>query len=76
MKKEHYDKYRKLCLKIAYYRKLRGYTQEQLAEKIGKSVEHIKYIENVNVDYIFYIDIFLDISNALDVKPDKLLEED
>ncbi len=76
MKKEHYDKYRKLCLKIAYYRKLRGYTQEQLAEKIGKSVEHIKCIENVNIDYIFYIDIFLDISNALDVKPDKLLEED
>ena len=76
MKKEHYDKYRKLCLKIAYYRKLRGYTQEQLAEKIGKSVEYIKCIENVNIDYIFYIDIFLDISNALDVKPDKLLEED
>lgn len=76
MKKEHYDKYRKLCLKIAYYRKLRGYTQEQLAEKIDKSAGYIAAIESKRVKKILSMDTFFDIANVLDVEPYKLLEED
>ena len=33
MKTEYTQYYTKIGLKIAYYRKLKGYTQEQLAEK-------------------------------------------
>ena len=35
MERPYQDKFRELGLKIAYYRKLRGMTQEQLAEAIG-----------------------------------------
>ena len=35
MKSEYAGNYRQLGLKISYYRKLRGLTQEQLAEKPG-----------------------------------------
>ena len=38
MKEVYADKYRQIGLKIAYYRKLRGLTQEQLAEAMGVSV--------------------------------------
>lgn len=33
MKKQYYEKYKKIGLKISYYRKCNGITQEQLAEK-------------------------------------------
>lgn len=33
---------------LKYYRKIRGYTQEELAEKVGISTEFIKSIENKN----------------------------
>ena len=37
MKQEHLDKYKKLGLKISYYRKINGLTQLQFAEKIDKT---------------------------------------
>ena len=41
MREEFREKFRVLGLKIAYYRKLRGMTQEQLAEAIGRSVSFV-----------------------------------
>ena len=38
MRTEYSQKYITMGLKIAYYRKKAGYTQEVFAEKIGKSV--------------------------------------
>ena len=35
MKYEFEQEYKQIGLKIAYYRKLQGYTQEKLAEKLG-----------------------------------------
>ena len=35
MKQIYADEYRQIGLKIAYYRKLRGLTQEELAERVG-----------------------------------------
>ena len=35
MKEIYAEKYRQIGLKIAYYRKLRGLTQEELAERVG-----------------------------------------
>ena len=63
-----YDlQYRQLGLKIAYYRKLRGLTQEQLAEKIEKSAAFIGHVEAPNVDKAISLDTLFDISTALDV---------
>ena len=39
------DKYITMGLKIAYYRKKAGYTQEAFAEEIGKSVNFLAQIE-------------------------------
>ena len=69
-----YDlEYRQLGLKIAYYRKLRGLTQEQLAEKIEKSAAFIGHVEAPNVDKAISLDTLFDISRALDIPANKFL---
>ena len=45
MQTEFPKRYITLGLKIAYYRKKAGYTQETLAEKVGKSVNFIAQVE-------------------------------
>jgi len=64
---KHDLEYRQLGLKIAYYRKLRGLTQEQLAEKIEKSAAFIGHVEAPNVDKAISLDTLFDISKALDI---------
>lgn len=60
---KHKNKYRLLGLNIAYYRKLNGYTQEQLAERLDLDRTTISKIElatsGVSLDVIFEIaDLF------------------
>lgn len=69
MTEKYREKYRKLGLQIALYRKLRGYTQEQLAELIGKSWSFIgqveanngKKIKGISLETLFCISEILDI---------------
>ena len=70
------SEYRKLGLKIAYYRKLRGFTQEQLAEKIDKSAAFIGHVEAPNVDKAISLDTLFDIAEALEVPACKFLSFD
>ena len=72
MKQEYRENYIRLGLNIAYYRKLRGLTQEALAEKIGVDQTHISKIEVASVG--ISLDNLFRISIALDVPPSKLLE--
>lgn len=65
--------YRQLGLKIAYYRKLRGLTQEQLAEKIDKSAAFIGHVEAPNVYKAVSLDTLFDIARVLDVPAYKFL---
>ena len=64
------DKYRMLGLNIAYYRKLNGYTQEELAEKLNLDRTTISKIElatsGVSLDVIF------EISDLFEIPPEKL----
>ncbi len=76
MKKEHLDKYRSLGLKISYYRKLKGLTQEQLAEAIDKNLAFIGAVEAPNVERTVSLDTLFDISKALGVPAHKFLEDD
>ena len=77
MKTQHYDKYKQLGLKISYYRKLKGYTQETLAEKISKDTSFLGAVESPNVNRTVSLDTLFDISEALNVSPHKfLLSED
>lgn len=77
MREEFREKFRVLGLKIAYYRKLRGMTQEQLAEAIGRSVSFVSQIEANNaadVKGVSLETLFL-ISEKLDVPVSRLFED-
>ncbi|MBQ8171729.1 MAG: helix-turn-helix transcriptional regulator [Oscillospiraceae bacterium] len=76
MKQEHREQYRKLGLKISYYRKLKGLTQEQLAEKLDKNLAFIGAVEAPNVDRTVSLDTLFDIAKVLDIPPYKLLKDD
>ena len=62
------SEYMQIGLKIAYYRKLRGLTQEQPAERIKKTPAYIGHMETPNIikavslDTLFGIAIVLDVS--------------
>lgn len=68
------EKLLKLGLNIAYYRKLKSYSQEQLAEKTGISVSFISKLENPNVFIGISFENICKISNALGIKESSLLD--
>ena len=76
MKEQYFDIYRKIGLKISYYRKLKGLTQEQLAEEIDKNLAFIGAVEAPNVNRTVSLDTLFDIAFALDIPPYKLLQDD
>ena len=77
MKENYRERCRILGLKIAYYRKLRGMTQEQFAEAIGRSVSFVSQIEANNSSVVKGISmetLFL-VSDKLNVSLSKLFED-
>lgn len=73
MKQIHAEKYRQIGLKIAYYRRLRGLTQEELAEQIGLTPVFIGHLEAPNVQKALSLDTLFDIASVLEVAPHKFL---
>ncbi len=67
MKQIYEMDYMQLGLKIAYYRKLRGITQEQLAEKIDCTPAFIGHVEAPNVKKTVSLDTLFDIARVLNV---------
>lgn len=76
MKEAYYGLYKKIGLKVSYYRKLRGFTQEQLAEKIEKSTAFIGAVEAPNVNRTVSLGTLFDIANVLDAPPYKFFLDD
>ena len=64
-----------LAIRSGYYRKLNGISQEELAEKIGKSVGYIGMIEAPGVSKGVSIKTLFDISDVLNVPIQKFFEE-
>lgn len=73
LKAVHKAKYRKLGLKISYYRKLKGLTQEQLAEQVDKNLAFIGAVEAPNIDRTVSLDTLFDIADVLEVPAYKFL---
>ena len=73
MKSIHTEKYRQIGLKIAYYRKLRGLTQEELAEQVGLTPAYIGHLEAPNISKALSLDTLFDIADALHVDAQKFL---
>lgn len=73
MKSEYEREYLQIGLKIAYYRKLRGLTQEQLAEQVGRTAAYIGHVEAPNISKAVSLDTLFDIATVLDVPAYKFL---
>ena len=68
------EKYRDLGYAIAYYRKRKGLTQEQLSERIGISRQHMGAIEAPNMVRPVSLDVLFNIASALEIEPYLLLK--
>lgn len=68
------DVYIQIGIKISYYRKLRGYSQAQLAEKANMSSGFLSQIEAPGMAVAISLEKLLSIAEALQIPPSKLLE--
>lgn len=66
-------RYKMIGLKIAYYRKMLGYTQGQLAGKIGISTTYLGQIERGNNGKSYSLETLLSIAVGLDIDVNLLL---
>ena len=71
---KNHDRFIHLGIAIAALRKMRGMSQEQLAEKANISRSHLSAIEAPNMVRAFSMEAFLNIADALDVAPDELIQ--
>ena len=74
MTSKHDQKYKMLGLNIAYYRKLKGLTQLELAEKVNISRTHMSNIEARNSHTSLSLNKLMDIAEALEVPVKSLFE--
>lgn len=72
MQGKNIDKYKKLGLNIAYYRKSKGLSQMELAEMVGISRTHMSRIETAGC--AVSLDVVFDIGEALNISVGKLFE--
>lgn len=73
MEERHHGDYVRIGLNILYYRRQKGLTQEQLADKANYSKNHIQRVETAKA--VPSVEILLDIAEALGIPAAKLFEE-
>lgn len=73
MEDKYKNNFKIIGLNIAYYRKLKGLSQIQLAEKINISRTHLSNIEAPNMYTSISLEILFDISDVLEVPLSALL---
>ena len=72
--KKRQSQYKQLGLTVAYYRKMRGLTQLQLAEHTNLSRTHISNLEAPNMPTSISLDKLFDISDVLGIPVKALFE--
>lgn len=76
MKTDYPEKYKTMGLRIAYYRKKLGYTQEAFAEKVGLSWNYLAQIEGSGTIRGLSLESLFRISEALGIQPGRLLDDE
>lgn len=71
---QYHGRLRRMGLKIAYYRKLRGFTQEQMAEMLGISWSTVSKIETGLTG--LSLRLLWDMAACLRIPPGKMLDDD
>ncbi len=74
MKFDNSERLMEIGYAISYYRKKRKLSQEQLAEKVGISRQHMGAIEAPNMNRGLSIDLLLNIATVLEIEPYLLLK--
>ena len=74
MTDERRKQFTQLGLNIAYYRKLKGLKQAELAEKVKLSRTHISNLEAPNMPTSISLESLMDIADALKVPVAKFFE--
>lgn len=69
------ENYIRLGLKIAYYRKLRGMTQEQFAGAIRKSWSFIALVESPSKAAGVSLETLFKMADILEIEPYELLQK-
>lgn len=59
---------------IGYYRKKKGYSQEQLAELVGVSRQHIASVEAPGMNRGLSLELLFNIATVLEMEPYLLLK--
>lgn len=76
MQTNYPEKYKVLGLKIAYYRKKAGYTQDVFAEMIGRSTNFLAQVEGTGTIRGVSLETLFKIADVLNIPASKLLEDD
>ena len=63
-----------LSYAIGYYRKKKGYSQEQMAEKLGLSRQHLASVEAPGLDRGLSLELLFNIATVLEIEPYMLLK--
>ena len=74
MTDQRVNQYKQLGLTIAYYRKLKGITQQSLAEAVNLSRTHISNLEAPHMPTSISLEKLFDISEVLDVPIQNLFD--
>lgn len=75
METQYREQYIRFGLKVQYYRKLRGLTQEAFADKIGKSWSFVAKVESPTRAFGVSMETMFKIAEVLEVPVSKLFEE-
>lgn len=70
------QRYIEIRLKIAYYRKKNGMTQEQLTERVGISPGYLSQVETPSFVQPISLKTLFAMADTFQIPPSKLLEED
>ena len=75
METQYQNQYIRFGLKIQYYRKLRGMTQEDFADRIGKSWSFVAKIESPTRAFGVSMVTLFKMAEVLEVPVSKLFED-
>ncbi len=67
------DRFIQIGIAISMLRKLKGMSQEKLAEKAGISRSLLSIIEAPGAAHSFSLEVFFDIADALEISPADLI---
>lgn len=76
MEEKNLQRYKDIGRRIAFYRKMRGFSQEKLADRIGISKSYLSKIEAPSSLKFCSLTILFDIADGLEVDIVQLLRDD